>query len=93
MTGAVLVAKKDMLRRSKRMDESGAGIVRNGHKKAALADLRRLCTIACVVLLESSIKLVLKHSCAYPTVPCDDPAFSLLLGQRRILDACRFSTV
>jgi hypothetical protein len=41
VTAAVFIAKKNILKRSRRMDGSDAEVVRNGRKKTALAGLRR----------------------------------------------------
>jgi hypothetical protein len=90
VTAAVLIAKKNILKRSRRMDGSDAGVVRNGHTKTALAGLRRLWIISCVAFVESLIKLILKHNCVYPIVPDDASGFASTLGQKRILHASRF---
>ena len=61
VTVAVFIAKINMLRRTERMGESNAGIVRNGHMKSAMAGLRRLWTVLCVALVEISIKQIFQN--------------------------------
>ena len=102
VTVAVFIAEKRMLRRRERMDGSDAGIVRNGHMKTALAGLKRLWTILCVALVESSIKLIFKNQytklqfdTALRTRLCPrlNPVLPVPLGQKRILQASKFSII
>jgi hypothetical protein len=97
VTTAVFTANKIFC---EKMGGSETGTVRNGHVKTALAGLRRLCTILCVALVESSIKLIFKNQ--YTTLHFDtalrtrlcptlNPVLPLPLGQNRILEASRFS--